>query len=63
MSTQDGGGSWRQVSVVAWKQAQFDFVDAKSGWAIVGNGFATALVRTENGGQVWIQVRPALVKP
>ena len=63
MSTQDGGGSWRQVSVVAWKQAQFDFVDAKTGWAIVGNGFATALVRTENGGQVWVQVRPALVKP
>lgn len=63
LATRDGGGSWDQVSLVAWKQAQFEFVSAKIGWAIVGNGFETALVRTENGGQVWIQVRPALINP
>lgn len=61
--TRDGGESWNQYSEVAWKQAQFEFVNDKTGWAIVGNGFASALVRTENGGQVWIQVRPALTKP
>lgn len=61
--TKDGGGTWDKVSDVAWKQAQFAFVNDKTGWAIVGNGFATALVRTENGGKVWIQVRPALLNP
>lgn len=61
--TRDGGNSWNKVSQVSWKQAQFEFVNDKIGWAIVGNGFSTALVRTENGGQVWIQVRPAITKP
>ncbi len=61
--TRDGGNSWSKVSQVSWKQAQFEFVNDKIGWAIVGNGFSTALVRTENGGQVWIQVRPAITKP
>jgi photosystem II stability/assembly factor-like uncharacterized protein len=61
--TRDGGETWNKVSEVAWKQAQFEFANDKVGWAIVGNGFATALVRTENGGQVWIQVRPTIVRP
>ena len=61
--TRDGGSTWNKASEVAWKQAQFEFVNDKVGWAIVGNGFSTALVRTENGGQVWIQVRPAITRP
>ena len=28
--TQDGGGTWNKVSEVAWKQAQFEFVNERS---------------------------------
>ncbi len=56
--TKDGGKNWTEINQVAWRQAQFDFVNVKDGWALVSNGFETALVRTENGGKVWIQVRP-----
>jgi photosystem II stability/assembly factor-like uncharacterized protein len=61
--TRNSGETWDKFSDVPWKQARFDFVNDKLGWAIVGNESATSLVRTENGGKVWIQVRPALVKP
>jgi photosystem II stability/assembly factor-like uncharacterized protein len=61
--TRDSGGAWDKFSEVPWKQAQFDFISDKLGWAIVGNESATSLVRTENGGKAWIQVRPALLKP
>jgi photosystem II stability/assembly factor-like uncharacterized protein len=56
--TKDRGKDWTTIGEVSWKQAQFDFVNVKDGWAVVGNGYGTALVRTENGGKVWIQVRP-----
>jgi photosystem II stability/assembly factor-like uncharacterized protein len=59
-STQDGGNNWTTVSYVAWKQAQFDFVSAREGWAVVGDGFATALVHTTNGGKLWVQMRPVV---
>jgi photosystem II stability/assembly factor-like uncharacterized protein len=61
--TRDGGGAWDKFSDVKWKQARFDFVSDKLGWAVAGSESATALFRTENGGRVWIQVRPALLKP
>jgi photosystem II stability/assembly factor-like uncharacterized protein len=61
--TQDGGKNWTEIGEVSWRQAQFDFVNSKQGWAVVGNGFATALVRTENGGIVWIEVRPVVTEP
>jgi photosystem II stability/assembly factor-like uncharacterized protein len=59
-STDDGGKTWTTVSYVAWKQAQFDFVTAREGWAVVGDGFATALVHTANGGKLWVQMRPVV---
>lgn len=55
--TQDGGKSWNELTAVPWRQAQFTFVTDKTGWAIVG----TTLMRTENGGKLWIQVYPVLV--
>lgn len=58
--TQDGGKNWVAINQVSWKEAHFDFVNGKEGWAIVGNGFETALVHTESGGKIWIQVRPVL---
>ena len=57
-TTKDRGKNWTAIGQVSWQQALFDFVDVKDGWAIVGNGFATALVRTENGGKIWVEVRP-----
>lgn len=60
LNTRDGGKTWKVISKVAWKQAQFDFITDKIGWAIVGDGFATALYRTEDTGKTWIQVRPSL---
>ena len=61
--THDGGKTWDKVSDVNWKQAQFNFVSDRIGWAVISNGYATALVRTENGGRVWIYVRPYVVEP
>ena len=61
MFTHDGGSNWDKVSEVNWKDAQFNFVSDRIGWAVVSNGYATGLMRTENGGKLWIQVRPAIV--
>jgi photosystem II stability/assembly factor-like uncharacterized protein len=64
--TSDGGGSWMKVKEVSWDSAYFDFLDPLQGWAVavdnVDRGWMeTALVRTENGGQTWQEVNPALV--
>ena len=56
--TKDGGKSWDKISKVTWNQARFDFVTDRIGWAIADNGFITMLFRTDNGGKVWIQIRP-----
>ncbi len=60
--TPDGGKSWEKLSDLAWKQAQLDFITDKLGWAVIDYGSTTSLMRTENGGAVWIQVRPVLVR-
>ncbi len=60
LQTRDGGSTWKIINKVAWKQAQFNFVTDKIGWAIVGNGFASTFFRTEDSGKNWIQVRPSL---
>lgn len=57
-SSKDRGKDWTTLGQVSWRQARFDFVDVRDGWAIVGNGYGTALVRTENGGKIWVEIRP-----
>lgn len=59
--TSDGGKEWQAINRVNWKEAQLQFVTDKQGWALIGNGFETALMRTGNGGRVWVQVRPFVV--
>lgn len=56
--TPDGGDSWKTINKVNWKNARFDFVTAKIGWAIVGVGSDTSLFHTEDGGKTWTQIRP-----
>jgi photosystem II stability/assembly factor-like uncharacterized protein len=51
----DGGASWTKVSTVTW-DGQFDFVTAQTGWAAVRKGDEYGLVRTDDGGVIWIQL-------
>ena len=60
--TFNSGQDWVSIKTVAWETAQFDFVDIDSGWAIVTNGSATALVQTTDGGKTWQEITP-LVGP
>ncbi len=56
--TFNSGQGWINVKTVAWETAQFDFVDLSTGWAIVTNGNATALVQTTDGGKTWQEITP-----
>jgi photosystem II stability/assembly factor-like uncharacterized protein len=61
--TTDGGKTWTNINVVAWKHAQFNFVNGGVGWAIVSDGSAVALVQTVNGGQTWAEIKPVVANP
>ena len=58
--TNNGGKTWVNINVVAWKQADFNFVTGQSGWAIVSDGNTVALVHTINGGQSWAEIKPVM---
>ena len=58
--TLDGGKSWTSIQKVAWPYAQFDFVNAQVGWAII-TGYTTALVQTKDGGITWSEVKPVVM--
>lgn len=58
LSTTNSGDSWKTINKVPWKNAQFNFVNAKVGWAIVGIGAEISLFHTEDGGKTWTQIRP-----
>ncbi len=58
--TVDGGKTWRKINQASWKTAQFDFVSAQDGFAIVGNGKTLALIHTVDGGQTWIELKPTV---
>lgn len=58
--TRDGGVTWQLIRRVAWQEAQFSFVDERTGWAVVSLGEESALVRTTDGGQSWGVIRPIL---
>jgi photosystem II stability/assembly factor-like uncharacterized protein len=59
--TTDAGASWATISKVAWPQAELDFIDGKTGWAVVGTGADQAFVRTMDGGKTWAKIEPKLV--
>lgn len=57
--TTDGGKTWKPISDVTWT-AQFDFVDANTGWAVATAGNETALVKTVNGAARWTMLTPSV---
>ncbi len=61
--TDNGGRTWMTIKTVAWEKAQFDFIDGKSGWAIVVGNDSVAFVRTTNGGMTWSEIKPVVAKP
>jgi len=58
--TLDGGRTWRKIAQASWKTAQFNFISSQVGWAIVGNGKTSVLIRTADGGKTWAVVNPVL---
>ncbi len=59
--TTNGGLTWRTIKEVAWKTAQFNFVNEQVGWANVSNNMTSTLVHTVDGGKTWIEIKPAIV--
>ncbi|MDF1500530.1 MAG: hypothetical protein P1P76_08680 [Anaerolineales bacterium] len=57
--TADGGVTWELGKTVNW-DGQFSFVDADYGWAVARAGSELALVATEDRGQTWHFIEPAL---
>ncbi|MEP7135005.1 MAG: hypothetical protein ABI904_08735 [Chloroflexota bacterium] len=55
----NGGLSWNYVKSVNW-DGQFTFVDPQTGWAIARAGDETALVKTSNGGALWLEIKPVI---
>jgi photosystem II stability/assembly factor-like uncharacterized protein len=57
--TTDGGQTWNKVSSVNW-DGQFDFVSEQLGWAVARADGQIALVKTENAGRRWQELKPAI---
>jgi photosystem II stability/assembly factor-like uncharacterized protein len=55
--TTDGGQTWNKVSSVNW-DGQFDFVSEQLGWAVARADGQIALVKTENAGRKWQELKP-----
>lgn len=58
LHTVDGGRTWTVIKTVGWNEAQFDFVNAQEGWALIDQG--AALVHTANGGKTWEEIKPVI---
>jgi photosystem II stability/assembly factor-like uncharacterized protein len=56
--TTDGGLNWVNVKAAAWQSAQIDFINQQAGWAIVSIGDVAALIRTNDGGKTWLELKP-----
>jgi photosystem II stability/assembly factor-like uncharacterized protein len=59
--TTNGGLTWTTIQEVAWKTAQFSFVNEQVGWANVSDNMNSTLVHTVDGGKTWIEINPAIV--
>ena len=61
--TTDAGMTWTLITTVAWDHTQFDFINGQVGWAIVSIGDnPPALVKTNNGGKSWQEIKPVIGK-
>jgi photosystem II stability/assembly factor-like uncharacterized protein len=59
--TLDNGKKWTRLTVVSWKDGQFSFLHSGVGLGLVSNGSEVALVRTEDGGLKWTQIKPIIL--
>lgn len=57
--TADGGLTWKAVQTVHWG-GQLNFVSADVGWVLARSGEDVALVKTENGGVLWKEIKPVV---
>jgi len=55
----DSGQTWEYVKSVTW-DAQFSFVDPQTGWGIARANNESALVKTSNGGALWVEIKPVI---
>ncbi|MEJ2301832.1 MAG: hypothetical protein P8Y14_09930, partial [Anaerolineales bacterium] len=55
--TTDGGQTWNKVASVNW-DGQFHFVTEQLGWAVARADGQIALVKTENAGRRWQELKP-----
>ena len=56
----DGGVAWQLVRSVNW-DGQFSFIDQNNAWAVVYNNGKYALVKTSDGGNSFIEIKPELI--
>lgn len=68
--TQDGGQTWALLKRTPWADAQLDFLDSHSGWAVASActhadcnpyQYANSLVKTTDGGQTWRVLQASVV--
>jgi len=60
--TTDGGHTWKTTSTVQWQKVQFNFLNEKTGFAFATIGDLTSLLRTDDGGMTWQEIKMALVE-
>jgi photosystem II stability/assembly factor-like uncharacterized protein len=55
--TTDGGYTWKTTSTVEWQKVQFNFLNDKTGFALATVGDLTSLLRTDDGGMTWHEIK------
>jgi len=58
--SEDGGESWQKVRTVNW-DGQFNFIDRDTAWIVAFNGQEYALVKTSNGCDSFIEIKPEVI--
>ena len=58
--SEDGGESWQKIRTVNW-DGQFNFIDRDTAWIVAFNGQEYALVKTSNGCDSFIEIKPEVI--
>jgi len=58
--SEDGGESWQMVRTINW-DGQFSFIDRDTAWIVAINGEEYALVKTSNGCDSFIEIKPEVI--